>query len=168
MKKTATCIALAGIVVLCVAAGERKQYPFTIRASLSSAELASAQDITVTVTLSASDVQKREFDFGSFPQCFGVYILGPWGPIQPDVKKVRPENWMHQEHSPAKRIVVTKDRPFKTFFKLSDYFPITHSSIFRPGEYQMNIKFFDVGLGMPRPIDSGPVTFIIKEGPSNK
>src|SRR5262245_33871806 len=116
-------------------------------------------DITLQVVLSAEGDGRQEFLLGSFPQVFGIYLLGPWGPIQPDPAKVRPENWMHQEHSAAARIVVTRRSPYRHTVRLSDYFRVQDVAVFRPGVYQVNVKFYDVGLRLPAPIDSGAVRF---------
>jgi len=90
-----------------------------------------------------------------------MYVLGPWGPVQPDLSKVRPENWMHQQHSAASPITITPDKPFETKLRFSDYFPVNDGSIFRPGRYQLNVKFYSVELGMEQPIDAGPFTFSV-------
>ena len=116
-------------------------------------------DVRLEVTLSTEDDQSYDFLLGSFPQAFGIYVLGPWGPVPPAPSKVRPENWMHQRHSAAARITVAKGKPYHTTVKLSDYFKVRDAGEFKPGGYQVNVKFYDTGLKMPSPIDSGPVRF---------
>jgi RNA polymerase sigma factor (sigma-70 family) len=119
--------------------------------------LAIGDEIKLEVVLSAEDDQTYEFQLGAFPQAFGIYLRGPKGVIQPD--KVLPQNWMHQEHGPATNIRVSKGKPYRTTVKLSDYFPVVDVAQFKPGTYQVNVKFYDVGLKMPGPIDSRPVRF---------
>jgi RNA polymerase sigma factor (sigma-70 family) len=119
--------------------------------------LASGDEIQLEVVLSTDGDQTCEFQLGSFPQAFGVYVQGPGGAIQTD--KVLSENWMHQEHGPASSIRVSKGNPYRTVVKLSDYFPVFDAKKFKPGAYQVNVKFYDVGLKMLAPIDSGPVRF---------
>lgn len=128
--------------------------------------VAPGANITLEVTLSAADDGSHEFLLGALPQVFGVYVLGPWGHVMPDPMKVRPENWMHQQHSVAARIRVTKATPYRTTMKLSDYFAVTDTKQFRPGAYQVNVKFYVVGIGMRAPIDSGPARFEISEPPA--
>jgi hypothetical protein len=41
-------------------------------------------DIQLEVILSTDGDQTQEFLLGSFPQVFGIFVLGPWGPVQPD------------------------------------------------------------------------------------
>jgi hypothetical protein len=115
------------------------------------------EEIKLEVVLSTDGDQTYEFQLGAFPQDFGVYLLGPWGAIQPD--KVLPQNWMHQEHGPAARISVAKGKPYRTTLKLSDYFLVVDAAQFKPGIYQVNVKFYDIGLKMSAPIDSGAVRF---------
>jgi RNA polymerase sigma factor (sigma-70 family) len=117
------------------------------------------EEIKLEVVLSTDGDQSYEFLLGAFPQAFGVYVLGPWGAIQPDMTKVRPENWMHQEHSTAARIIVAKGKPYRTTVKLSDYFPVTDAAQFKPGAYQVNVKFYETRLKMSAPIDSGAMRF---------
>jgi hypothetical protein len=115
------------------------------------------EEIRLEVILSTEGDQTYEFQLGAFSQTFGIYLLGPWGAIQPD--KVRPQNWMHQEHGPAARISVAKGKPYRATVKLSDYFPVVDAAQFKPGNYQVNAKFYDIGLKMSAPIDSGAVRF---------
>lgn len=49
--------------------------------------------------------------------------------------------------------------PYRTTVKLSDYFPVNDAAQFKPGGYQVNVKFYDIGLKMSVPIDSGAVRF---------
>jgi len=116
-------------------------------------------EITLEVTLSTDGDESYEFLLGSFPQAFGVYVLGPWGSVAPDPAKVRPENWMHQQHSAARLIKVAKGQPYRVTVKLSDYFLAADAGQFKPGTYQVNVKFYESGWKMPAPIDSGPVRF---------
>jgi hypothetical protein len=120
------------------------------------------EEIRIEVVLSTPGEAAYEFLLGAVPQVFGIYILGPWGPVQPDPTKVRPENWMHQAHGPAARISVAKHQPYRVTIKLSDYFPLSDTQQFKPGVYQVNVKFYEIGLGMRTPIDSGPVRFEIR------
>ena len=121
--------------------------------------VAVGDDITLEVILSTGEEQGHTFLLGSFPQAFGIYVLGPWGTVQPDPAKVRPENWMHQEHSAAAKITVAKGKPYRTTVKLADYFKVTDSDVFKPGGYQINVKFYESGWKMAAPIDSGAVRF---------
>lgn len=121
--------------------------------------VAAGDDITLEVVLSTEAEQSHTFLLGSFPQVFGVYVLGPWGAVQPDLTKVRPENWMHQQHSAAVEITVAKGKPYRTTVKLSDYFKVADPEVFKPGGYQVNVKFYEHGWKMPAPIDSGAVRF---------
>lgn len=121
--------------------------------------VAAGDDITLEVVVSTDGKQSHTFLLGSFPQAFGIYLLGPWGTVQPDLTKVGPENWMHQEHSAAAKITVAKGKPYRTTVKLSDYFKLTDPDVFKPGGYQVNVKFYESGWKMPAPIDSGAVRF---------
>ena len=116
-------------------------------------------DITLEVVLSTDGEQSHTFLLGSFPQAFGIYVLGPWGAVSPDPAKVRPENWMHQQHSAAAKITVAKGKPYKATVKLSDYYTVADPNAFKPGEYQVNVKFYESGWKMSAPIDSGAVRF---------
>jgi hypothetical protein len=117
------------------------------------------EEIKLEVVLSTDGDQTYEFQLGAFPQAFGIYLLGPWGALQPDPAKVLPQNWMHQEHGPAARIRVAMGKPYRTTVKLSDYFQVADAAQFKPGAYQVNVKFYDIGLKMSAPIDSGAVRF---------
>jgi hypothetical protein len=121
--------------------------------------VAAGDDITLEVILSTDGDRAHTFLLGSFPQAFGIYVLGPWGVVPPDPGKVRPENWMHQEHSAAAEVTVAKGKPYRTSVKLSDYFKVADPDVFKPGAYQVNVKFYESGWKMPAPIDSGPVRF---------
>ena len=123
--------------------------------------LAVGEEIQLEVILSTDGDQSYEFLLAGFPQTFGVYVLGPWGPVLPDASKVRLENWMHQQHSTAARVTVAKGKPYRTVVKLSDYFKAFEAGGLKPGDYQINVKFYVVGLGMQTPIDSGPVRFTL-------
>jgi hypothetical protein len=48
--------------------------------------------------------------------------------------------------------------------KLADYFPVGDAEQFRPGAYRVSVKFYDAGLNMPAPVDSGPVRFELAPG----
>jgi len=117
------------------------------------------EEIVLQVTISTDDEQNYEFQLVAFPQVFGIYLLGPWGPIQPNLAKVRTENWMHQEHSVARQISIVKGKPYRATIKLSDYFQTEEAEQFKPGGYQVNIKFYTVDLKMAVPIDSSAVRF---------
>ena len=121
--------------------------------------VAVGEEITLEVVLSTDGEQSHTFLLGSFAQSFGIYVLGPWGAVQPDLAKVRPENWMHQQHSAAAKITVAKDKPYRTTVKLSDYFKLRESEAFKPGGYQVNVKFYEIGWKMAAPIDSGAERF---------
>jgi hypothetical protein len=121
--------------------------------------VAAGEDITLEVALSTDGEQSHTFLLGSFAQAFGIYVLGPWGAVQPDLTKVRPENWMHQEHSATAKIIVAKDKPYRTTVRLSDYFKVGDPAAFKPGKYQSNIKFYESEWMMSAPIDSGAVRF---------
>jgi RNA polymerase sigma factor (sigma-70 family) len=121
--------------------------------------LAIGDEIKLEVALSSEGDRTYQFQLGSFPQDFGIYLHGPGGAIQPDTNKILPQNWMHQQHGPAALISVSKGKPYRTTVKLSDYFPTGDAAQFKPGTYRVNVKFYDVGLKMPGPIDSGPVRF---------
>jgi hypothetical protein len=116
-------------------------------------------EITLEVVLSTDGEQSHTFLIGSFAQAFGIYVLGPWGAVHPDPAKVLPENWMHQQHSAAAKITVAKDKPYRTTVKLSDYFKVGESEAFKPGGYQVNVKFYVSEWKMSAPIDSGAVRF---------
>lgn len=119
--------------------------------------VAVGEDITLDIVLSTEGAECHTFLLASFAQAFGVYVLGPWGVVQPDMTKVRPENWMHQQHSVAAKITVTKDSPYRASIKLSEYFRVQDSNAFKPGKYQINLKFFESSWNMSAPIDSGAV-----------
>jgi hypothetical protein len=121
--------------------------------------VAAGEDITLEVILSTNGDRSHTFLLGSFPQAFGIYVLGPWGVVQPDPTRVRLENWMHQEHSAAREITIAKGKPYRTTVKLSDYFKVADPIVFKPGGYQVNVKFYESAWKMPAPLDSGPVRF---------
>lgn len=167
---------IIGLLLLATAALFSPQELFadddlSVQISLSTNEAEQGGDVTVTVTVSTTNAQSRQFRIGSFAESFGVYILGPWGPVEPDLKKVRPENWMHGEHSASTLVTFEKGKPFTTTFILSDYFRTGEPTKqvpgvidgLLPGEHQMNIKFLVYDLGMTQPIDSGPVLFMVKK-----
>lgn len=66
---------------------------------------------------------------------------------------------MHQQHSTAADITVAKGSPYRTTVKLTDYFKMTDADVFKPGVYQVNVRFFVKALGMAAPIDSEAVRF---------
>jgi len=119
--------------------------------------LAVGEDVTLNIVLSTEGAESHTFLLGSFAQAFGVYVLGPWGVVQPDTTKVRPENWMHQQHSAAAKITITKDAPYRATIKLSEYFRLGDADTFKMGRYQINLKFYESGWNMAVPIDSGAV-----------
>ena len=119
--------------------------------------VAVGEDVTLDIVLSTEGPESHTFLLGSFAQIFGVYVLGPWGIVQPDTTKVRSENWMHQEHSAAAKITVTKDSPYRATIKLSDYFRVRDADAFKMGRYQINFKFYESSWNMSAPIDSGTV-----------
>jgi hypothetical protein len=129
---------------------------------------ADADEVYLHVTLATTGKGRYEFRLGSFAQDFGIYILGPWGPVSPDPARIRAEQWLHQEHSKATLIQVSAARPYTVSVKLSNYFDLANPKQFKPGVYQVNVKFFEGRLGMRAPIDSGTVQFRIqdKRGPA--
>lgn len=145
--------------------------PLAIDISLSTSAIEVGENIRINVTVSSLDGESPRFRIGSFPEYFGVYILGPWGPVQPDLKKVRQENWMHGQHNASREVVIEKGKPFSTSFELAEYFRTEKPTQQYPGpvdgllsgKHQMNIKFFIRGADMSAPIDSGPVIFVVKE-----
>ena len=46
--------------------------------------IAAGDDIAMEVILSTEGEESHTFQLGAFPQVFGVYVLGPWGVVQPD------------------------------------------------------------------------------------
>jgi hypothetical protein len=151
-------IAIIALLCLSAAPATKPVASVTIEAKLVESAPATAGDVVVAVRVSCRE-GSHELLLGSDPQVFGIYVLGPWGPVQPDLTKVRPENWMHQQHNAARRITITADRPFETKLRLADYFSVKDATAFRPGPYQLNVKFYDIGLNMPFPADSGAVRF---------
>jgi hypothetical protein len=149
----------------CVAAEEAPKFKIKVTGPEWPSEVGDDFNLSLGITVSTESEGNHTFLLGSLPQVFGVYILGPWGPIQPDLTKIRPENWMHQEHSKAIPITVTKDKPYTTTIKLRDYFPTRDTAVFKPGAYQVNVKFRAIDLKMAAPIDSGPVKFEIVPKP---
>ena len=149
--------------LLCVAAmapiAVASEPPLKLLVVVPTKPVADGDDITLEVVLSTDGEQSYTFLLGSFPQAFGIYVLGPWGVVQPDLTKVLPENWMHQEHSAAATITVAKGKPYRTTVKLSDYFKVGDPDAFKPGRYQVNVKFYESGWKMQAPIDSGAVPF---------
>ena len=144
----------------CVQAEEPS--PLRINVSLSTKEVTAAstsETVVVTITISTANDHKYDLDIGSFAECFGVYILGPWGPVP--TRLGSSFGWMHGEHSASVVHVIEKNKPYSTEFRLSEYFDIADPEKFRPGQYQMNIKFY--GSGLRSPIDSGPLTFVVKK-----
>jgi RNA polymerase sigma factor (sigma-70 family) len=115
------------------------------------------EEVTLEVILSTDRDNSYEFLLGAFPQTFAIYLRGPAGAIAPD--KILPQNWMHQEHSAAARIVITRGTPYRTTVKLSEYFPATDAAPFQAGVYQVNVKFYEAGLKMAAPLESGSVRF---------
>lgn len=119
------------------------------------------EEITLSVTVLTESDQVHTFQLGDPVQVLGIYVLGPWGFVQPDPERVRPENWMHQGHFSSRPITVTKNAPWKFTFKLSAYYRVADPKEFRPGEYQLNIKFYSTYLKMETPITSEPIRFTI-------
>ena len=120
---------------------------------------AAGNDVEIALTLTSD--AKVSFLLSSFPQVFGVYVIGPWGVIQPDATKIRPENWMHGEHSAAREIEVSPDAPYKTTMKLSDWFDIKNAKQFCAGKYVIVVKFYDGGL-MKQPVSSNTLELTLK------
>lgn len=151
-------VAITALVCLSATPATKPAASVAIEAKLTEAAPATAGEVVVSVRVSCRE-GSHEFLLGSDPQVFGIYVLGPWGSVQPDLTKVRPENWMHQQHSAARRITITPDKPFETKLRLADYFPVNDATAFRPGPYQVNVKFYDIGLKMHFPADSGAIRF---------
>ena len=111
------------------------------------------QPFEVTVT---SD-REIMFRYGNdVREVLGVYVLGPWGPVKP-----KDEHWMRGESrcGDATPVTISKDKPWKVQFKLSDLFemPDGHGRKMEEGKYQVNVKFFVRGSEMQRPADAEPV-----------
>jgi len=151
-------IAIVALICLSAAPATKPAASVAVKGKLAESAPATAAEVVVSVRVSCRE-GSYEFLLGSDPQVFGIYVLGPWGPVQPDLNKVRPENWMHQQHSAARRITVTPDQPFETKLRLADYFPVNDGNAFRPGLYQVNVKFYDIGLNMSCPADTGAIPF---------
>jgi|GEM_PF-6490337 hypothetical protein len=45
------------------------------------------EDIVLNVEVRPLQKGDRTFSLGSLPQVFGIYVLGPWGVVEPDIKK---------------------------------------------------------------------------------
>lgn len=117
------------------------------------------EDISLEVVLSTDGREPYELMFARFPQDFGIYLLGPWGTIQPDRGLGSGERWFYAEGAQPTRYTVRKGKPFRATVRLSEYFPIKDAKQFRPGLYQVNVKFYDESLKMAAPVDSGAVQF---------
>jgi hypothetical protein len=139
----------------------KPEHPLKLSVTLENISAPKGRDVAVNLQLSTESDQAYEFSLGSIPQDFGIYILGPWGTIQPDPTKVRPENWMHGEHGPSERIVVSKVHPYHAKVLLSAYFSMADAHTFKPGIYQINVKFYDANCKLRVPLDSGPVSFVL-------
>lgn len=116
--------------------------------------------ITCHAVVHTENEQPLKFQVGSFPQVFGLYLLGPRGPVAPDPAKVRPENWMHGERSATTEITMKQGSPYDAEFNLLDYF---RAQDLPPGNYQLNVKFQETSLGMTEPLDAPAQTFRIGE-----
>ena len=154
---------IVGCVPPCLAKDVSAQDGLQLKIVSSRSALAAPDVMHVTVTLSTTGDDSYIFHIGSFAELFGVYLLGPWGVVQPDSRKILTQNWMHQQHSPSTRVLVKKGRPFETSFKLSDYYDVKDKNVFREGRYQLNVKFYAAGLGMKSPLDSMPIYFDIRQ-----
>ena len=66
---------------------------------------------------------------------------------------------MHQQHSASRQVFIAKGKPYRTTVKLSDYFRTGEAEQFKPGVYQVNLKFYAITLKMVAPIDSGAIRF---------
>ncbi|MGC4007124.1 MAG: hypothetical protein QM811_29955 [Pirellulales bacterium] len=51
---------------------------------------------------------------------------------------------------------MTKDRPYEVKFELSKYYTFKDAQTFKPGTYQINLKFFDGDVGLSNPLDAPP------------
>jgi hypothetical protein len=160
------CALLVVGTALTTRASADDQAGVSIDAKMTKKAASQGQNLAVKVTIRSTNERTHRFRLGSLPQVFGVYILGPWGHVAPDVTKVRPENWMHQEHSASRIVSITPQQPYQATINLNDYFPVTDAKVFKPGRYQVNIKFYDVTLGMKTPVDSGSLVFRITEAQS--
>ena len=143
-----------------------------LTAALSADRIRHTDDITVTLRIESTDGRKHTFSIGAIPSCFGIYVLGPWGPVPSH--SVR--NWMHGQMSGARQVVITPDKPFTIQFRLSEFFRISAADAvphhrpteITPGEYQLNIRFFAEELLIPEPVSCGPETFaVIKNDAGN-
>lgn len=158
-------VAMAAIIALvCHSVGLAATPAATIsvEAKLDESATATADEVVIAVCVSCRE-GSHTFLLGGDAQVFGIYVLGPWGSVQPDLTKVRPENWMHQQHSAARPINITPDQPFKVKLRLANYFPVNDRTAFRPGPYQVNVKFYAAGLKMTCPADSGAIHFDLAE-----
>jgi len=110
----------------------------------------------VTVT---SD-REITFQYGNdVREVLGVYLLGPWGPIKP-----KHDDWLNRRHKDSEPITISKDKPWKVQFKLSEFFDVfanPHGRQWEEGKYQVNVKFFADGLDLNQPVDSEPVSFTV-------
>jgi hypothetical protein len=156
-----TLAVLTGGAVLSAHSGPAEPQ-FRLEARGPAQPLVPGEDITVQLVLSTAGPKSYGFLLGSIPQVFGIYIVGPKGPIQPDPTKVLPENWMHQQHSAATPIQVAKGLPYRVTISLADYFATKDPKQFGPGLYQVKLKFLETGLGMKTPLESRPVRVEIK------
>ena len=120
-----------------------------------------ADEATFEVVVSTDLGEPQKFSYTDFPLTFGAYVLGPWGAVEPTPNGDRPRRWITMEHSSAKIVKIAKGQPFRVVLKLSDYYPTADREAFRPGDYQVNVKFYSASLKMERPTDSGPVAFKI-------
>ena len=114
--------------------------------------------IEISISVSATEHSFAFLYAQHIPQVFGVYVLGPWGWVHPEV--VLPENWMHQEVMHGEMVKVMKGKPFNVRVRLGDFFNLEELRK-RPGQYQINVKWFVAGQGLEHPIDSGPISIPI-------
>src|SRR5579872_6009661 len=90
-------VAVIGILLLQEARAEDTATAGNLKlaAKVLNQPLIQGKDAIIDVELSTEGDTAYTFLLAAFPQDFGIYILGPWGIVQPDPKKIRPENWMH-------------------------------------------------------------------------
>jgi hypothetical protein len=123
-----------------------------------------ANEVIFEITISTTSDSDQSFPYTEFALCFGAYLLGPLGTIDPMQDNGQPRQWIHQVHSQAKTITINSRKQFVEHFRLKDYFPIDNKSLFTDGRYQINFKFYSMHLKMGKPADSGPIIFYIKRG----
>jgi hypothetical protein len=138
---------------------------FRLEAKGPTTPLAPGENIPIEVTLSTTADGSFVFLLGSIPQVFGLYVDGPNGPVPTDPTKVLAANWMHQQHSAAFPVTISKGKPWRLTLSLGEYFPVGDPKKFVPGKYEVRVKFQAIDLGMKTPIEADLVRFEVKGAP---